>query len=68
MAKKITKIILFFLAAFVVVAGLLLLSRFNYLFFHFSIEIASIIIGICLFIIVIHTFRLTKNVFLLFLG
>src|SRR5680860_48797 len=68
MIKKITKIILLFLAASGAVAGLLLLSRYNYLFFHFSVEIFSIIVGICLFVIVIHTFRLTSNVFLLFLG
>ena len=68
MVKKITKIILFSLAAICAAAALFLLSRFNYLFFHFSIEIVTIIIGICLFIIVFHTFRLTNNVFLLFLG
>ena len=68
MTKKIVRIILLSLAAAGVIAGLFLLSRYNYLLFHFSIEIASIIIGICLFIIVINTFRLTNNVFLLFLG
>ena len=68
MTKRIKWIILFSLLACGVIAGLLFLSQFNYLFFHFLIEITSIIIGICLFIIVIHTFRLTKNVFLLFLG
>ena len=68
MIKKISKIIAFSLLACGAIAGLMFLSRFNYLFFHFTIEIASIIIGLCLFIIVIHTFRLTKNVFLLFLG
>jgi diguanylate cyclase (GGDEF)-like protein len=68
MVKKLTKIILYSLASAGLITGLFLLSRFNYLLFHFSIEIASIIIGICLFIIIMHTFRLTKNVFLLFLG
>jgi diguanylate cyclase (GGDEF)-like protein len=68
MTKKIAKLILLSLAGAAVIAGLFLLSRFNYLLFHFSIEIASIIIGVCLFIIVINTFRLTNNVFLLFLG
>jgi diguanylate cyclase (GGDEF)-like protein len=68
MAKKVIKIILFFLAALCAIYCLFLLSQFNYLLFHFSVEITSIIIGICSFIIVLHTFRLTKNMFLLFLG
>lgn len=68
MTRKPVKIILISLASLGAMYGIFALSRFNYLFFLFSVEIASIIIGISLFVIVINTLSLTNNAFLLLLG
>ncbi len=68
MLKKLIKIFLSIIIIALMVAGLYFLSLYNYLLFHFIIEFASIVIGICVFLIAVHTSYLTKNVFMVFLG
>lgn len=45
-----------------------ILSHYNFLLFHTGIELFSIIIAFCLFIIAFHTRNLVENAYFLFLG
>lgn len=49
-------------------AGLFLLSRYNYPLFHFMAELFSIVIGVSLFMLVWNARRIIGNNFLLFIG
>ncbi len=68
MVKKLLQISLFTVIVAAVMIGLYTLSLYNYVLFHFIIEFASIAIGICVFLIAVHTSYLTKNAFMIFLG
>ncbi|MBN1179396.1 MAG: response regulator [Anaerolineae bacterium] len=56
------------LAAFLVLAGLYLLSTFNFLLFHALAELFSITIAFCVFVIAWNTRRWLNNNYLLLVG
>lgn len=62
--KSFIKLILLILT----LAFLVLLSNYNYLLFHFTIELATAIIGYFMLIIIVNTSKLSKNNDYIFLG
>jgi signal transduction histidine kinase len=62
------KYVLFIAAATVSLAGLYLLSRFNYLLFHSSVEFFSIVISFAIFAIAWNARRIMDSNYLLFIG
>lgn len=61
-------VVVYTLVAAALSAGLYSLSTYSYDLFHFTAEIFSIVIGVCIFIIAWNTRKITSNKFLLFLG
>jgi signal transduction histidine kinase len=55
-------------AAGVSIAALYLLSRLNYLLFHSSVEVFSIVIAFAIFVIAWNSRRIMDNSYLLFIG
>lgn len=55
-------------AGLIVLFGLYMTSRYNYLLFHVFAELFSIIIGCCIFMVAWNSRRIINNNFLLFLG
>jgi signal transduction histidine kinase len=66
--KSTSKYILFVAAAAVSIAGLYLLSRLNYLLFHSSVEVFSIVISFAIFAIAWNARRMMDSGYLLFIG
>jgi signal transduction histidine kinase len=62
------KYVLFIAAAIVSLAGLYLLSRFNYLLFHSLVEVFSIVISFAIFAIAWNARRIMDSNYLLFIG
>jgi signal transduction histidine kinase/PAS domain-containing protein len=62
------KYVLLVLGAAVSLAGLYLLSRFNYLLFHSSVEVFSIVIAFAIFAIAWNSRRMMDSNYLLFIG
>ncbi|HWQ90629.1 MAG TPA: MASE3 domain-containing protein [Clostridia bacterium] len=60
--------ILLFLAAAVVVGGLLVARQYNFLLFHMLAEIFSVVIGTTVFLLAWNARRFLKNDYLLLLG
>jgi signal transduction histidine kinase len=64
---KVRKVLLV-VAAAVSLAGLYLLSRFNYLLFHSAVEVFSLVIAFAIFVIAWNTRRMMDSSYLLFIG
>jgi hypothetical protein len=62
------KYILFAVAGAVSLAGLYVLSRVNYLLFHSSVEVFSIVIAFAIFAIAWNSRRMMDSNYLLFIG
>lgn len=62
------KYVLFVLAGVVSLAGLYVLSRVNYLLFHSSVEVFSIVIAFAIFAIAWNSRRMMDSSYLLFIG
>ena len=60
--------VLFVLAGVISLTGLYLLSRVNYLLFHSSVEVFSIVIAFAIFAIAWNSRRMMDNGYLLFIG
>lgn len=57
-----------YILAGLIMIGLYLTTKINYLLFHSLAELFSIIVAACVFIIAWHTRRFIKNPYLLFIG
>jgi signal transduction histidine kinase len=66
--EKAVRNVLLVVAAAVSLAGLYLLSRLNYLLFHSSVEIFSIVIAFAIFTIAWNARRIMDSNYLLFIG
>lgn len=57
-----------YIVAGLIMIGLYLTTRINYLLFHSLVELFSIIVAACVFTIAWHTRRFIKNPYLIFIG
>lgn len=57
-----------FAAMLVVATGLVFLSRWHYLFYHVVAEFFAVGVAIIMFIVAWHTYRFSRNHFLMYLG
>jgi diguanylate cyclase (GGDEF)-like protein len=67
MNKNIKRIILAFLLT-AIICGLYFVSRYNYLFFHYIVEFATISIAVSIFVIALNTAYHTSDVFMFHVG